>query len=113
LLQVWEVPDSIVNAVANHHQPESQGDTLSRVVQVADVLASAINNPSQENVVFSEIRLQQDFDMDRDAFLALIESLGKQIADSETLVDCGNVLPQRIHEFQEMLRESEDTSVVS
>lgn len=113
LLQVWEVPDSIVSAVANHHEPESQGDTLCRVVQTADLVASAINRPTPENLVFSEIRLQNDFGMDRDAFMCFIESLGDRIAEGEGMIDCGNVLPKRIREFQEMLQESHNTQVAS
>lgn len=108
LLQVWEVPDSIVSAVANHHQPESQGDALSRVVQTADLLASAINHPTPESLVLSEIRLQQDFDMDREAFGSFIENLGEKISEGENMVDCGNALPKRIREFQGKLLESQD-----
>lgn len=113
LLQLWEVPDSTVNAVANHHQPDSQGDTLCRVVQGADLLASAIQHPTPENLVLSEIRFQQDFGMDRDAFVSFIENLEEKIAEGESLIDCGNVLPQRIRAFQEKLSELEDTQVAN
>lgn len=100
LLQVWEVPDSIVAAVANHHDSESNGNVLTQMIQSADLFASAINEPVPEKTVFCAVRLQE-FGMTPENVHSFLDPLVERIRESEDIMDCGDGLTQRVCEFRD------------
>ncbi len=108
LLQMWEVPDPVVNAVAMHHGPASTGDMLERVVQAGDILASAVVDPEPEKIARVRLRFSDEFDFDRASFLAFAETLQQRIIQGEDLADCGTRLAGRFAEFLQFLRTEPD-----
>ena len=110
LLELWEVPDSVVAAVALHHAPAVHGDTLSQVVQSADLLAAAINKPTPDNLFLAALRMHQKFGMNREQLICFTETLQERIADAQDIVDCGKELNKRLREFLGKIREGVEDS---
>jgi HD-like signal output (HDOD) protein len=105
LLELWEVPEGIVGAVASHHQTDAQEDLLARAVQAADLLSAAIHDPAPDKLFLSAIRLHQEFGLCRPDLIAFAKTLKEKLAEGEDLMDCGPVLAQRLGEFLTKLRE--------
>jgi HD-like signal output (HDOD) protein len=105
LLELWEVPRSIVGAVASHHRPDCEGDALARVVQAAELLAAAIHDPAPDKLFLSAIRLHQEFGMRRRDLIDFAKNLMERIADGEDLMGSGRILTKRMSEFLAKLRE--------
>jgi HD-like signal output (HDOD) protein len=95
LLQLWEVPDQIVGAVAGHHGSEPNGETLSEVVQAADLLAAAIHDPTPEKLFLAALRVHQRFGMSREELVNFTQNLKEKMSDSESILDCGNAWARR------------------
>jgi HD-like signal output (HDOD) protein len=110
LLELWEVPDPVVHAVANHHSLTAQGDILSQVVQAADLLSAAINEPTPDKMFLAALRLHQKFGMNREQLISFTLTLEERIADGEDIVDCSKVLNKRLHEFLGKIREGVEDS---
>ena len=110
LLQMWEVPDPVVNAVAMHHGSASTGDILERVVQAGDLLASAVVDPEPEKVGLAGLRFSDEFDIDHESFLAFAETLQERLINGEDLADCGTRLARRFEEFLHILRTQTEQS---
>ncbi len=107
LLELWEVPDPVVNAVAHHHKSEDANqEPLTQVVQTADLLASAVIDPTPEKLFLSAFKLHQDFNLDRDGLAAFMDSLKDKIHEGEDMVGCGNNLMQKCDEYVTQLNET-------
>ncbi len=114
LLQMWEVPDPVVNAVALHHGAASTGDILERVVQAGDLLASAVVDPEPEKIHRAALRFFDEFDIEGESFLSFAEMLEERVIKGEDLADCGTRLARRFQEFLQILRtEPEQTETVA
>ncbi len=107
LLQLWEVPDPVVDAVAGHHASAPHDEQLSQVVQAADLLTAAIHDPRPNTLLPAALRLQEQFGIDRAGLISFTETLQENLTDGETFVDCGNVLAKRCGVFLVKLREEE------
>lgn len=47
LLELWEIPSSIANAVRHHHEPAGDDDLAAHVVRAANLLSHAIDREAQ------------------------------------------------------------------
>ena len=56
LLELWEIPSSIANAVRSHHEPSGDVDVAAHVARSADLLAHAIDRQAAADAVAAATR---------------------------------------------------------
>ena len=78
LLQRWNLPDELVQAVANHHDGVSD-QPLSNVVYVANALSDILWTPFSGKLPHTQELLRDHFEIDLDGFIDLVMSCKEKV----------------------------------
>ncbi len=110
LLQRWNLPDTLTQAVADHHR-QSDDDPLVRTVFVANLMSDVLWTPHCCRVHETRQLVEREFGLDMDKFIALAIDCKEIVNDSASIyqvrlggkIDCqelvkvgaGNTWPRR------------------
>ncbi|HUG89488.1 MAG TPA: HDOD domain-containing protein [Planctomycetaceae bacterium] len=83
LLARWELPEALADAVAPHHEEQSDGD-LSLAVRAADLTADALLAVDSPRITATRRLLRDEFDLHTDGFIDLALSAR---SDLENMAD--------------------------
>lgn len=107
LLERWNVPDALSEAVAEHHVLLPSAPPLVLVTHVADVLADALWTPQSPRVQEARRLLEVEFGMGLDDFITLAMECKEAIQDSARTfqvnlaaeIDCDALLEQARQQY--------------
>ncbi len=94
LLQRWELPAELVEAVALHHVDEDETGLLTLAVHAGDMMAHALWTPRSPYVAMSQAFLKQEFGLDLDGYIALAVDCQREIDENAKMF--GIALPGTI-----------------
>lgn len=82
LLQLWDLPDPLVEAVAGHHQVSTCSMPLENAVRAGSLMADALWVRNSPSVLTAKTLMQQDFGLDTDGFIDLAVSCQHDISEN-------------------------------
>ncbi len=114
LLERWNLPASLTDAVASHHAFSDANDMLSVATHIANLMADALWTPDSPQVQQARQLLESEFGMDLDGFITLAVDCKAIIRDSaETYsvklageIDCEALLNQAKIQYMDEAMEA-------
>ena len=114
LLERWNLPESLIDAVAHHHSAPGQLDLLSLATQVSNLMADALWTPHASQVNEARRLLQHEFGLDMDGFITLAIDCKDVIRDAASLyqvhlpgkIDCQELLSAARAQYMEEAMEA-------
>ncbi len=114
LLERWNLPDCLTEAVATHHRLADVGDSLSLTTHIANLMADALWTPDCPQVTEARTLLESEFGMDLDGFITLAVDCKEIIRDSATLyhvqlageIDCEELVNQARRQYMDEAMEA-------
>jgi len=114
LLQRWNLPDSLTQAVAAHHTPPGSGNGLVTTTYIADLMADALWTPQSSRVPEARRLLESEFQLDLDGFISLALESKRVIAENAQLfqvaladqIDCDGLLEQARRQYMDAAMEA-------
>lgn len=102
LLQRWELPEELIEAVALHHVEGEETEMLTVAVHAGDLMAHALWTPDNKYVAASQELLAAEFGIDLDAYIALAVTCQREIDENaqmfgislEGTIDCELLLEE-------------------
>jgi HD-like signal output (HDOD) protein len=107
LLERWNLPDALSEAVAEHHVLQPAPNPLVLVTHAADVLADALWTPQSPRVQEARTLLEAEFQLGLDDFITLAMECKEAIQDAARTyqvnlvaeIDCDALLEQARHQY--------------
>ncbi len=102
LLQRWELPEELIEAVALHHIADEATEGLALAVRAGDLMADALWTPHSKQVAASKILLQQQYNLDLDGYIAMAVECKGEIQENADMfgvslpgsIDCDALLEE-------------------
>ncbi len=102
LLQQWELPESLIEAVALHHVADEAADGVGLAVRAGDLMSDALWTPESRQVAASKALLQEEYGLDLDGYIALAVDCKREIQENADLfgvtltgtIDCDALLEE-------------------
>jgi HD-like signal output (HDOD) protein len=102
LLQRWELPEELIEAVALHHVEDEETALLTVAVHAGDLMAHALWTPRSKQVAESQALLEKEFGIDLDAYIAMAVTCQHEIDENakmfgislEGSIDCETLLEE-------------------
>lgn len=112
LLEKWELPETLVEAVGDHHELKDGAFPLEVAVRAADLMADALWTPCSPNVLAAKTLMHEEFGMTTDSFIDLALECQNEIQENANLF--GVKMPGSIDSAQlisEARRQHADASL--
>jgi len=114
LLERWELPEELVDAVALHHEDDDSEDLLTLAVRAGDMMAHALWTPRSKYVAKSQELLKSNFGLDLDGYIDLAVNCQREISDSAEMfgvtlpgeIDCDMLLEEARRTYAEASLEA-------
>ncbi len=87
LLERWNLPDRLIDAVALHHTEPDPTDPLSLATYIANLMADALWTPRSPQVNEARQLLESEFGMSMDGFITLAVDCKEIVYDSADVYD--------------------------
>jgi HD-like signal output (HDOD) protein len=87
LLELWEFPAPVVQAVLHHHDAQSRPLPLESVVALSNYLVDVLWEGSSGQLAAARRALQQSFGLDTDGFINLVLACKEELAETAQLFD--------------------------
>ena len=114
LLERWNLPERLTDAVSLHHEVPTENDDLRLAVYAGDLMADALWTPESPRVAESRKLLETEFGLDLDGFIALAVDCKQVISENAELhrveldghIDCDALLAQARKQYMEEALEA-------
>lgn len=114
LLERWNLPECLTDAVAQHHTDPDLNDRLSLAIYIANLLADALWTPQSPQVYEARQLLESEFGMNMDGFISLAVECKEIIHDSAELyqvklsgsIDCEELLTAARSQYMDEAMEA-------
>jgi len=114
LLQRWNLPPALIEAVSEHHVRPAVGQPLVMITYIADLLADALWTPQSARVNEARALVASEYQLDVDGFITLAVECKKSIAENARTfqvelareIDCDALLSQARRQYMEAAMEA-------
>ncbi len=114
LLDRWNLPDCLTNAIATHHHLPDCDDPLAVTTHIANLMADALWTPDCPQVNAARMLLESEFGLDLDGFITLAVDCKELIRDNASLyhvqlkgeINCEDLVNQARRQYMDEAMEA-------
>jgi HD-like signal output (HDOD) protein len=114
LLQRWELPEPLIDAVADHHGDPATGTGLQIAVRTGDMMADALWTPNSPNIMAVKLLTQREFSLDTDGFIDLALCCQREVTECaiafnlqlQGSIDCDQLIEEARRQHDEASLET-------
>jgi HD-like signal output (HDOD) protein len=87
LLEMWEFPPLMADAVRHHHEARPRSLPLDKAVAMSDLLATVLWQPEPRRLAAVRLCLERAFGVDTDGFISLVLATRQELTEQSQLFE--------------------------